>query len=112
MKVLDYGEREALKESGRQEDIDWSHWHRFLSSLYGDGVEVNLQTVSPSFEEYKEWKLKFPGWSMGKLSRRHAAWNPSYNSTELPMNVFLEEFERQMPKKGPWGRVRRSAIDE
>lgn len=100
MKVLEYHEREALKKSGRQADTDWSHWHRFLASLYGDGAEVDLHTVRPSFEDYKAWKLEFPGWSIGKLSQTHAAWSPNYNSKELPMNEFLKEFEYVRAKKG------------
>lgn len=94
MKIMNHAEREALKRSGRQEDIDYSHWHRFLSGLYDDGVEVNETTVRPTLVEYISWKRAFPGWSVGTLTRTHTAWNLNYAGKQLPMNDFLKKFNK------------------
>jgi hypothetical protein len=92
MKILNQNEREVLKQSRRQEDIDYSHWHRFLNCMFPEGLEVAENKVRPTIEEYKEWKKQYPGWSDGLLTRTHSAWRNVYIGKRLPMNTVLNKF--------------------
>jgi hypothetical protein len=98
MKILNHNEREALKQSRRQEDIDYSHWHRFLNCMFPEGQEVDESKVRPTIEEYKDWKKQYPGWSDGLLTRTHSAWRSEYIGKTLPMNTVLQEFDKNKKK--------------
>lgn len=98
MFTLTYGEREDLKRSRDPALIDVAHWHRFLEDVYGSremfaniGPAIELpDDVKPTLKEYKQWKIKFPGWSYGPLTSRHPAWKIEYKSIKLPMNKYYE----------------------
>lgn len=90
MKILNHQEREALKKSGCKEDIDYSHWHRFLSCIYNEGDEVIKELLQPSLEEYIGWQKDFPGWSIGPMRPSHTAWKSRYYIIDLPMNKCFD----------------------
>ncbi len=98
MKVMEYGDREALKRSGLEEDIDTSHWHRFLEDLYGDPSQLSNQGsglvlpdgIEPTLSEYRIWKIRFPGWTYGPLVAGRGSWKPDFANMQLPMNLLYE----------------------
>lgn len=90
----------ALREGCKHDDAelgqltDYAHWHRFMVTAldleFEDlAVYVDGPPIVP-FEEYRQWKRDFPGWSYGELSSRHTAWRPEYAGRSLPMNEVLE----------------------
>ncbi len=98
MKILTHNEREALKQSGREMDIHYSHWHRYLSCMYPEGLYVYESKVKPTLKEYIQWKKDFPGWSDGTLTATHTAWKGEYYGKKLPMNTVLREFYKSKKK--------------
>jgi hypothetical protein len=90
----------ALRESCKRDDVelgqltDYAHWHRFIADAldldFDDQLVVKVDAPPPvSFEQYRQWKRDFPGWSYGWMSLGHVAWKPEYAHRDLPMNEAL-----------------------
>lgn len=95
MELLDYSQREALKASGDQNDIDLAHYHRFLEPFAENlnGVLI-LQNPPVTFETYRRWKEIYPGWSYGYMTPRHLAWKPTYAFKLHPMNEIFKKSKK------------------
>lgn len=99
MKIMQYPEREALKKTGVQSDIDMSHYHRFLDSMLEDGViEIPDKDVPISLEEYVQLKKDYPGWSYGIIQENGCRWKEQYNTAPPRMNKIIIDFMKNKRK--------------
>ncbi|MGK5089020.1 hypothetical protein WDW86_15795 [Bdellovibrionota bacterium FG-2] len=91
IELLNYAEREKLKQYNDPYLAAYARYHRFLESLYGELEVIRAADFTPTFVEYQDWLNRFPGWSCGHLKQNHCAWKPEYLAMERPMNVLYEQ---------------------
>ena len=91
MPIMPYDDREALKRaSTSQEEIDWAHYNRFLEGCVDESQpQLYSEDVHPTFAEYRSWKVKYKGWSIGHITPgRHDFWKVGSKKRDYPMNLY------------------------
>lgn len=95
MKILNYGEREALKQSD-DESATLARYHRFIGDLVGaSGVEIDDADIPISYEDYKQLMNDYPGWSYGRIYPRSTRWKREYWDNPPKMNTLYDEAEKK-----------------
>lgn len=96
MKILAYGDREALKKHG-PEKTKLACYSRFVGDLIGaSGCEIEDADVPLTFDEYKQLMADFPGWSYGRIFEKSKRWQEcNWSKDPAPIHKLYDEAKKK-----------------